>query len=278
MSESGTAAVGLVTPDDGSVEGWALAYIASCTWEEKLTPPPPPRRWTERPSPLRVAAPGRGVGFVVRSHGDKSTGKSALRSAEKRARLVHTFLHHELQAAELMAWAILAFPETPRAFRRGLVNVLLDEVRHMHLYRVYLEERGYAPGAFPVRDWFWERIPGVSSAASFCATMGMGFEAANLDHASRFAERFRAAGDEAAARVEETVHEEEIPHVRFATRWFDRFTGSTDESARFRRWIEHLPPPLSPLVMRGAPLDRAARARAGATEAFLASLEAWTAS
>jgi uncharacterized ferritin-like protein (DUF455 family) len=106
--------------------------------------------------------------------------------------------------------------------------------------------------------------------------MGMGFEAANLDHARRFASRFRSAGDEDAARIEEIVHEEEIPHVRFATHWFDRFTAGDPSTSRFLRWKAHLPAPLSPLVMRGDPLDRGARIRAGADETFIEALEAWT--
>lgn len=262
--------------EPSTVEAWAAAYILSDTWQAKLEPAPLPDRWMTAPAPVRLSTPGRGAGFLVRAHGEKSTGKSALLSPERRAKLLHTFLHHELQAAELMAWAVLAFPETPQAFRRGLLNVLADEVRHMQLYLVYLRARGHEAGSFPVRDWFWKRIPTTASPAAFCATMGMGFEAANLDHARRFAARFRSAGDEEAARIEEIVHEEEIPHVRFATHWFERFTATESTTPSFLRWKAYLPAPLSPMVMRGDPLDRDARLRAGADESFVDALEAWT--
>ena len=59
----------------------------------------------------------------------KSPGPEAIRVPKRRAELLHTFLHHELQAAELMCWAILAFPETPEAFRLGLLGVARDEIR-----------------------------------------------------------------------------------------------------------------------------------------------------
>jgi uncharacterized ferritin-like protein (DUF455 family) len=216
---------------------------------------------------------------VVARHGEKSTGKSALQSADRRARLVHAFLHHELQAAELMAWALLAFPDTPRAFRRGLLGVFGDEVRHMGLYAGDLARRGLAPGDLPVRDWFWERIPSCADATAFVATMGIGFEGGNLDHAARFAARFRAAGDLEGAAIQERVGREEIAHVRFAVRWFRVFTGCApdddgllDGEAAFARWREALPSPLTPLVMRGDPVAREARARAGLGAGFVDAL------
>ena len=76
-------------------------------------------------------------------------------------------------------------------------------------------------GRFTVRDWFWERIPACATPASFVATMGLGFESANLEHTASFAARFREAGDEEGARVQELVGREEIAHVRFGARWFD---------------------------------------------------------
>ncbi|MFO0616050.1 MAG: DUF455 family protein [Polyangiaceae bacterium] len=258
-----------------SVEQWARDYIAADSIDAKLRPPPVPSAFEANPRPVRIEGPGRGRDFRIATKGVRSTGKNALRSQERRADLVHAFFHHELQAAELFAWAVLAFPETPVAFRRGLLGILSDEIRHMRLYAAYLEERGFDLRAFWSRDWFWERIPSVTSPAAFCATLGMGLEAANLDHAARFAARFEAAGDAAAAEIERVVGKEEIPHVLFATRWFERFTGAAP--ATFDVWSSHLPPPLSPLLMRGDPMDRDARVRAGTSPEFLAELAAWSA-
>jgi uncharacterized ferritin-like protein (DUF455 family) len=202
----------------------------------------------------------------------KAPGPDAIRDPARRAALLHTFLHHELQAAELMCWAILAFPEAPEAFRLGLLGVARDEIRHMAMYEAHLEHLGARFGAFPVRDWFWERVPSAPTAASFVATFGMGLEAANLDHAARFTARLRAVGDIEGAAIEERIGAEEVPHVRFAIHWFTRWTGGDD----FDAWRAHLPPPLSPILMRGAPIDREARLAAGFSPAFIDALERWS--
>jgi uncharacterized ferritin-like protein (DUF455 family) len=192
-----------------------------------------------------------------------------------RARAMHTFFHHELQAAELMLWALLAFPEdethAPRAFRSGLLRIALDEIRHMNLYNAEIARLGHRVGDFVVRDWFWERVPSVTSPASFVAVMGLGLESANLEHSAAYADRFREVGDLACARVQEIVGLEEIAHVRFGARWFATFTGAIE----FDAWRAHLPAPLSPLFMRGENLAREARQRAGQPDNFLNQLEAW---
>jgi uncharacterized ferritin-like protein (DUF455 family) len=187
---------------------------------------------------------------------------------------VHTFLHHELQAAELMAWALLAFPETPLAFRRGLLAILRDEIRHMNVYRGYLRELGYEAGDFPVRDWFWERVPQAPSARHFIAVMGIGFEGGNLDHAPRFAARLRSVGDERGAAMVARVGREEIPHVRFALRWFSELAGEPGP-VDFGVWTEHLPRPLSPMVMHGRPIDVEGRLHAGFPPRFMDDLQRW---
>jgi uncharacterized ferritin-like protein (DUF455 family) len=261
---------------EATVESWARAYVEATTYAAKLAPPPPPRLFDETSAAVRLAGPGRGPEFLVQGHGEKSSGGSALRSPLRRARLVHTFLHHELGAAELMAWALLAFPDAPEPLRRGLVRILLDEVRHMNLYADYLAAQGYRPGSFPVRDWFWERIPSVPDIVGFLATMGIGFEGANLDHAARFAERFRSAGDEAGAALCERVGLEEVPHVAFALGWFKRLSPRVAAGEPlFEAFRASLPPPLSPTVMRFVPTSRTERLRAGLDDAFVDALEAW---
>ncbi len=252
----------------GTIERWAHDYVVSDVLATKLAPPRPPTAVCEGLPTLRIEAPGRPPELVPT---DRAKRPRSLRDPRKRAALLHTFFHHELQAAELMCWAVLAFPETPAAFKRGLVAIAGDEIRHMNLYAEHIARLGCAIGDFPVRDWFWSRIPRVSSASEFVATMGIGFEGGNLDHTRRFAAAFREVGDDEGAALQELVAREEIAHVAFASHWFRELEGELS----FERWTRALPEPLSPLLMRGDPLDRDARRAGGFDDAFLDALSRW---
>lgn len=258
-------------PPADTLERWCWDLVTTTDPAAKLGPFPPPDRWEEPPPVRRLEAPGRPPTWTVTDRSPRSPSQGALRDPAVRARLVHTFLHHELQAAELMAWAVLAFPEAPRSFRRGLVGVALDELRHMRMYAAYLEDAGLTFGDLPLRDWFWSRVPRARTPAAFVAVMSLGLEGGNLDHADRYARAFRRAGDDAGAAMLETVCHEEIPHVRFGAHWFREFTGGLE----FQGWREHLPPPLTPMIMRGRPLNRRARLAAGIPADFLDALERW---
>jgi uncharacterized ferritin-like protein (DUF455 family) len=255
-------------PAEGTVERWAWDYVLATDLAHKLEPPPPPEAWEPAPASRRVEAPGRPPELDVVQRAEKKRGLGTPRG---RAQALHAFFHHELQAAELMAWAVLAYADAPREFREGLVRILLDETRHMRMYRARIEALGFHVGDFAVRDWFWTRIPTCSEPASFVAVMGLGLESANLDHSASFAARFREAGDEEGARVQELVGLEEIAHARFGARWFEHFAGTLE----FDAWRRALPAPLSPMLMRGRPLQREMRRRAGQSERFLDELDAW---
>ena len=194
-----------------------------------------------------------------------------LEAPSARAKLLHTFLHHELQAAELMCWALLRFAGAEAQFRRGLLGICLDEIRHMNAYRVEIARLGFQVGDFPVRDWFWERVPTCASKLEFVALMGMGLEGANLEHAPHFAERLEQAGDARSAELQRLIAREELGHVSFAVHWFKRWTQDGD----FAAWCAALPKPLSPMMMKGKTFDREARLRAGMSEAFVTQLELW---
>jgi uncharacterized ferritin-like protein (DUF455 family) len=238
----------------------------------KVHPAAPPERWDA--DYLREdLRPGRPEELRVTLSKPKSVKMGALGRKDARAELHHKFWHHELQAAELMCWAILRFPETPQEFRDGLVRIFRDEVRHMHMYQEHIEALGFHVGDFEVRDWFWDRIPTCETPLQFVALLGMGLEGANLDHTVRFAHWLRAAGDERGARIQEQVGREEIAHVRFATRWFRNWAGTVD----FDRWCEELPPPLTPLLMRGKQVQMTARLKAEFPQEFLDSLARFTA-
>jgi len=258
-------------PPAGTVEAWCWRLVTGTALEPKLRPEPPPACWEEAPPPRRLAAPGRPPELRPAARAARTPGRGALGDPRARARLLHTFLHHELQAAELFAWAVLAFPASPRPFREGLVGLCLEELEHLALYRACLDRLGFAAGAFPVRDWFWERVGSVRDPLEFVALLGLGLEGANLEHSARFALWFEQAGDADAAAVLRRVEEDEIGHVRFARHWFERWSGAP---LAYERWRSALPAPLTPAVLRGSPLNRAARLRAGFDDAFLARLEA----
>ncbi len=263
-------------PRAGTIERWALDFILAVELEAKIAPPEPPSpqsdsAWCDDELERRVAAPGRPATLRLVTRGERTKGAQALRRPQERARLLHTFAHHELQAAELFAWAILAFPRTPRAWRAGLLRLCLEELSHLRLYAAHMRTLGLAYGDLPVRDWFWSRVAACPDALSFVALQGLGLEGANLEHSARFAALFRAAGDEAGAKALELVERDEIGHVAFARYWFERFSGA---SLDFQRWENALPPPLTPALFRGTPLNRAARAQAGMDQRFLDALDA----
>ena len=260
-------------PAPGTFERWAWELVHARELATKLAPSDPRRTasWERGAPARRPAAPGRPPELRVVARAAKRPGAGALRTPAGRARLAHLCLHHELQAAELFAWALLAFPDAPRAFRRGLVALALEEARHARAYAAHVERLGFAVGDFGVRDWLWQRVTGAATPVEFTALLGLGFEGGNLEHALDFAARFRDAGDEALARTAERVGREEVRHVRFARRWYERWRGGLE----FERWRADLPPPLTPSVLRGRALARPARRAAGLDEEFLEALEAW---
>ncbi len=258
-------------PPVGTVERWAWDFICSTRLTDKLAPVAPPTDWSHPTQAYVLATPGRPAQMVARER-KKKTPKVQL--AARRAEVLHTFLHHELQAAELMAWAILAFPSTPAAFRRGLLALCRDEIRHLQLYRDHLETLGHPFGSFPVNDWFWKRVPADNpTPAHFVARLGIAFEGANLDHGARYTAAFAAAGDKRAAEIQAQIVEEEVPHTAFALHWFEVLTGTT----AFDEWRRYLPAPISPAMARGTPLNVEARLRAGYSPEFLEALAGWDA-
>ncbi len=257
-------------PTSGTVEHWAWQYVTSTSLAHKLRPPEPPALWEAAPHELRVPAPGRPAELKPR---EKKKKTPSVKSPARRAEVLHTFLHHELQAAELMAWAILAFPHTPMAFRRGLLGICRDEIRHLQMYAEHLETLGYPFGSFTINDWFWKRVPAENpTPAHFVARMAIAFEGANLDHGPRFTQQFAEAGDVRAAEIQAQIVAEEVAHTAFGLHWFEQFTGDLS----FDSWRLHLPGVISPVMARWLPLNRQAREKAGYPVAFLDALERWS--
>ncbi len=189
---------------------------------------------------------------------------------EMAVRALHTFANHELMAVELMAWALVAYPETPAEFRAGMVRLLRDEQRHLRLYADRIEELGGRFGSLPMNDHFWRCAADLTTPMKWICAMNLTFEQGNLDHAPHFAEHFRTCGDEKTAELLDVIFEDEIHHVGFGVRWLKEFKDP--EQSLFEAYVENLTFHNEPERARGEEYRRDARRRAGFDESFIAAL------
>src|SRR5271169_4158638 len=95
-----------------------------------------------RPPELRFKPQGSGRADFPGAH--------RLEREHERGRLLHFFANHELLATELMALALLRFPDAPAAFRRGVWQTLKDEQLHTRLYVERMRQCGIQFGEIPV--------------------------------------------------------------------------------------------------------------------------------
>ncbi len=223
-------------------------------------------------SPCAVPrAPGRPDGLQMRTSKviPPAPTVGALGDEQARGLALHSFAHHELQALELMALALLRFPDAPAGFRRGLVKIITDEQRHFKMYMARAEHWGVGLGDVGTGHFFWDTVAHLDTPADFLAALSLTYEQANLDFAWHWEEAFRAVDDEASARVLRVVHDDEIAHVRHGVAWFDRLNGGVT----FEDYARRLVFPLSPGRAKGPRFDRESRLRAGLSEAFVDEME-----
>jgi len=86
-------------PEPETMDRWAWDYILCATLDEKFTPKAVPQRSKADAPARRLLEPGRPPELRIVRKAEKSRGMSA---PSGRARALHTFLHHEIHAAELI--------------------------------------------------------------------------------------------------------------------------------------------------------------------------------
>lgn len=251
------------------IRDFALTLLRTEDLAVKLAPAPPGLTDADPGPPLRIERPGRPPHLRFQHVGVPSI--EGMPDPAQRRRILHALANHELQAAELFAWALLAFPDAPTDFRRGLLKILDDEQRHTRMYIARVEDAGARFGDFPVNGYFWSKTAAITTPLRFLCAMSLTFENANLDHTIDYAEAARRAGDSKTATVIDRVHLDEIEHVRFGWTWLQVFKKE-DESAwdAFRTNLEW---PLRPARARGRTFHRKGREAAGLDAEFIRRLE-----
>jgi uncharacterized ferritin-like protein (DUF455 family) len=218
---------------------------------------------------IRIDRPGRpaNLQFAPRRQAPAMPRGPALADSHRRGIAHHIMANHELQAVEVMAWTLLAFPEAPPAFRLGVAVILGDEQRHTRMHVERARTLGVEFGDYAVNSYIWQKSMEFRSPLDYVAGLPLLFEARNLDQTLEFAAEFEAAGDPRSAALMRTIHRDEIRHVAFGIDWLRKLKqpGTSDWDA----FAAHLHWPLRPGKARGHTLDHPSREAAGLSPDFI---------
>lgn len=219
----------------------------------------------------RVDYPSRDNRIAFSEEQIKFPGKGALKDSRQRGKALHFFANHELLAIEMMAQALLLFPELTLAQRKSLVMTLGEEQKHFSLYLSRMQELGTSFGDYPLNQFFWSFMSEIKTPEQFFSVISLTFEQANLDFASYYMELFKEIGDERTYSILKEVYEDEIKHVARGRTELLKNVSHANELWDF--YCENLPENLTPARAKGIVFDDEARAKSGLPQGFISSLK-----
>jgi len=254
------------------IREFARRCLLSTEIDEKLLEPELPWTDLERGAAERVDAPGRpaDLQFADRRMAPRLPSAQSLKEPAKRGLAHHVLANHELQALEVMAWALLAFPDSPGDFRVGVADVMRDEQRHTRMHIERAAKLGVRFGQYPVNGYIWQKSMSVTSVLDYCACLPLVFEGRNLDHSLELAEQFAGVGDERSAALMRTIHRDEIQHVAFGLEWLRKLKPG--QMSDWEAFESHLHWPLRAEKASGETFQREAREVAGMSKEFIEGL------
>jgi uncharacterized ferritin-like protein (DUF455 family) len=259
-----------------SVAEFAERVLLGTSLEDKLTPPPagltmdPPRKGTFTSPTL----PGRPEHLKPRPNSGKSRFPSAdqVHDEEQRGILLHFFANHELLAVELMALALLKFPDAPDSFRKGILRTLREEQDHTRWYLERMSACGLRFGDHHLSPMIWSHISSMESPLDYVSRLSLTFEQANLDYAHHYSKVLEKAGDEDSSKLLAKIYKDEIAHVGYGLKWLRRWKENAQSD--WDAWHKQLHFPLSPIRAKGlAPFNEEGRRKAGLKDDFITNLK-----
>ncbi len=211
------------------------------------------------------------MGFKTRAKKDKLPPFQEHNTQDKRAICLHRFAGHELLAVEIMAYALLAFPEAPKHFRKGLANTLKEEQGHVRLYMERLTQLGVSFGDMPLYKHFWAYTPFLRSPLHYVSMMSLTFEMANLDFAPIYGKSFLKHGDELSAQLMQKILEDEVKHVSFGMQWLKKMKAPLE--SEWDCFKKNSPQPFNLKRSRGFYLFEENRKKAGVPEDWIETMK-----
>lgn len=229
-------------------------------------------------APKQPARPSE-LAFPSGSHRATLPSRKQLEQETSRGHLLHFFANHELLAIELMALALLRFPDAGMRVRRALVGTIFEEQKHLRLYIDRMQELGVGFGEIPVNAFFWNSLSKMNCMEQYFAGMSLTFEQANLDYALFYHKLMTQLQDESTAAILKTVLQDELGHVALGLTELRRHR--THEQDLFETQRSWLLPPLTMERAKGLHFNRAEhqslRRQLGFPDSYIQQLQAFVA-
>ena len=256
------------------VKEFAEQVLFGATLEDKLIDGGRYRRGHPGSPIAAPGEPGRPRSLALGGWNDRDRVRfrevRGFHSEKERGLVLHFFANHELLAIELMALALLKFPDAPEKFRRGLHGILREEQEHLRLYIERMRGIGVEFGEIPVSDFFWRCISPVETPIEFVTRLSLTLEQANLDYAPHYASVYGELGDDETARLMQRIYRDEIGHVKHGLTWFNSWRDPA--LGEWEAYTRTLAPPLDPGRAKGIGFNAEGRRKAGLSEAFIGEL------
>jgi uncharacterized ferritin-like protein (DUF455 family) len=254
---------------------WAQNLLMGTGLDDKLIQEKNLEVSFENPIPrfLMPEVPGRIAKLQFDNKQIKFPKRGSFHQVDRRALALHFFANHELLAIEMMAAALLKFPDVTEEdllLKKGLIKTIADEQKHLKLYLNRMKEFGLELGDFPLNDFFWRQAGRLKTPVNFYALVALTFESANLDFAIYYETCFKEVDDFESAKIMKIIFEDEISHVALGAKWLNQWRG---EKKLWEYFFENLPFPITPARSKGVNFNRDARVRAGLDNEFIDTLE-----
>lgn len=151
----------------------------------------------------------------------KFVKKRGLNQQTERNYLIHALAHIEFNAINLALDAIYRFDKQPKDYYLDWLFVANDEVRHFLLVCDYLADNGVNYGDFPAHSGLWDICIRTShNVIDRMALVPRVLEARGLDVSPAMIKKLEHVGDTKAARLINTIYQDEIEHVKIGSKWF----------------------------------------------------------
>lgn len=168
-----------------------------------------------RPDEPLLLAPGD---MPKRSSGGAKKSKIAL---------LHALAHIELNAVDL-AWDMIARfnsykgQDLPKDYFDDWLQIAYEEAKHFLLVDDRLHDFDSYYGALPAHDGLWESAYDTRDhLTARLAIVPMVLEARGLDVTPAMIEKMKSSQDLKSAQILQTIHDEEIGHVKNGKKWFE---------------------------------------------------------